>query len=228
CQMDIKIDGLPIDIMTRALEQARQGRMHILGIMLQTIPEPKSELSPYAPRFTVMKIPTDTIGAVIGPGGENIRGIVKDTGTEINIEDDGTIIIAATSQEASDHARRLIESIIKRPEEGEIYIATVKEIIEGMGAICEFMPKKSGLLHISQISHERTLNVSDVLKVGDKIEVKLVEVTNDGKFRLSRKALIPLADGSMPPPEEKRRPSPSRYNDRDRGRGGPPPRRRND
>ncbi|OGU18318.1 MAG: polyribonucleotide nucleotidyltransferase, partial [Ignavibacteria bacterium GWA2_35_8] len=177
CQMDIKIEGLPLEIMAKALEQAKQGRLHILSKMNELISEPRGDLSPYAPRFTMMQIPTESIGAVIGSGGETIRSIVKETGAEIDINDDGVITIAATSGQSSDDARKMIESIIKKPEEGEVYTGTVVEIREGMGAFIEFIPKKQGLLHISQIAHERTINISEVMKVGDKIEVKLLEVT---------------------------------------------------
>ncbi len=220
CQMDIKIEGLSIEIMKNALNQAKVGRMHILGIMNETINAPKEEMSPFAPRFTIIHIPVDKIGAVIGSGGETIRSIVKETTAEIDIKDDGTVIIAATSEEAATAARKMIEMIIKNPEEGEIYTAVVKEIKEGIGAIMEFMPKKQGLLHVSQIAHERTNNVSDVLSVGDIVEVKLVEVTSDGKFRLSRKALIERPEGM--PEEEYRKAPPSRGRDFNRGgdRGG--------
>ncbi|MBI5325888.1 MAG: polyribonucleotide nucleotidyltransferase [Ignavibacteriae bacterium] len=210
CQMDIKIEGLPLEIMSRALNQAKQGRLHILSKMNELISEPRAELSPYAPRFTTIQIPTDTIGAVIGTGGETIRNIVKETGAEINIEDDGTVTIAATSGESSDSARKMIESIIKKPEEGETYNGTVMEIREGMGAFIEFIPKKQGLLHISQIAHERTVNIADVLKVGDKIEVKLLEITPEGKFRLSRKALLPRPEGMPEEEDDYRRREPSR------------------
>jgi polyribonucleotide nucleotidyltransferase len=191
CQMDIKIEGLSIDIMKTALHQAKEGRLHILGIMNETISTPNTELSPYAPRFTKMKIPQDTIGAVIGSGGENIRSIVKDTGAEINIEDDGTVTIAATSQESADAAMERINFSIRKPEAGEIYVGLIKEIREGLGAMVEILPKKTGLLHISQIAHERVEKISEFLTVGERIEVKLMEVTPDGKFKLSRKVLLP-------------------------------------
>lgn len=222
CQMDIKIEGLSVEIMKTALEQARKGRFHILSIMNETISEPKPELSIYAPRFTTIHIPVDMIGAVIGTGGETIRGIVAETGAEINIEDDGTVLISSTSGEASFRAIEFIEKIIRRPEEGETYDAKVIEIREGLGAIIEFLPKKQGLLHISQIAHERTENVSDILKVGDKLQVKLLEITNEGKFRLSRKALLPKPEGYVErpynPPSSQGSPYP-RHDDRDRPRG---------
>jgi polyribonucleotide nucleotidyltransferase len=191
CQMDIKIQGLSIEIMKKALEQARLGRLHILSKMNETITEPKPEISKYAPKFTVITIPSDCIGAVIGSGGENIKAIVRETGADINIEDDGTVTIASSSGDMAEKAVKMIEESYRKPEEGETFTATVKEVREGLGAIMEFLPRKQGLLHISQIAHERTNLVSDILKVGDKVEVKLIEVTRDGKYRLSRKALLP-------------------------------------
>ncbi len=190
CQMDIKIEGLSTDIMSIALEQARVGRLHILEIMNQTIDQPREDISQFAPRFTSIKIPQDTIGAVIGQGGETIRGICKDYNVEINIEDDGTVLVAATTKEASDQAIAVINGLTAKPQEGEIYTGKIKEIREGLGAFVEFLPKTQGLLHISQIAHERTENVGDILSVGDKVEVKLIEISKDGKYRLSRKALL--------------------------------------
>lgn len=191
CQMDIKIEGLSVEIMTRALEQARAGRMHILNIMNQSLQTPREDLSAHAPRYTLIKIPQEMIGAVIGPGGETIRSIIKETGTEINIEDDGTVQIASTNKTAGDEAAKIIGMITRKPSEGEVYKGTVKEIREGLGALVEFLPKTQGLLHISQISNERIKNVADVLKVGDKIDVKLLEISRDGKYRLSMRALLP-------------------------------------
>jgi len=210
CQMDIKIAGLSVEIMTEALEQARRGRMHILDVMNQTISSPKDDLSPYAPRYTSIKIPTDMIGAVIGPGGDTIRSITRDTRTEINIEDDGTIMIAATNKTSAESAAKIIEALTQKPKEGEIYLGTVKEIRDGLGAFVEILPKTQGLLHISQIIHERLENMDDVLKVGDKIEVKLLEISKDGKYRLSRKALLPVPEGmelgeGRPPRRDDRR-----------------------
>ncbi len=194
CQMDIKIDGLSFEIMSKALEQARQGRLHILNKMNEVISEPKTEISPYAPRFTTIKIPIDMIGALIGQGGETIRGITSKSNVDINIEDDGTVIIASTSEEDANSALKDIELLMRKPETGQNYIGVVKEIREGLGAFVEFLPKKLGLLHISEIDYNRVKNVSDHLKVGDKVEVKLIEITNDGKYRLSLKALMDKPD----------------------------------
>ena len=215
CQMDIKIEGLSTAIMAEALEQARIGRLHILGIMNSVLGSPREDISSFAPRFTSIKIPQDTIGAVIGTGGETIRGICKEYGVEINIEDDGTVLVASASKEASDAAIAVINGLTAKPKEGEIYMARVKEVREGLGALMEFLPKTQGLLHISQVAHERIENVGDVVKVGDKFEVKLLEITRDGKFRLSRKALLERPAGM---PEEKERAPRSESDDRDRGR----------
>jgi len=191
CQMDIKIEGISFEIMRQALSQARNGRMHILGIMNQTLPQPKQELSPYAPRFLKIKIPTDTIGAVIGTGGETIRSITSRTNTEIFIEQDGTVTISSANLENAREAQRIIEQLTKKPQVGEVYNCEVKEIREGLGAIVEFLPKQQGLLHISQISTDRVEDVSAYVNVGDKLELKLIEVTPDGKYRLSLKAMQP-------------------------------------
>jgi polyribonucleotide nucleotidyltransferase len=191
CQMDIKIEGLSIDIMRTALEQAREARLFILEKMNEVISTPREDISPYAPRFISLKIPTDTIGLVIGTGGETIRNIAKETNTSIFIEDDGTVQIASTSKEDSLNAAKMIENIIRKPEVGDVYTGEVKEIREGLGAFVEFLPRKTGLLHISNIDYKHITKVSDILNVGDKVEVKLVEITNDGKFKLSRKALLP-------------------------------------
>lgn len=216
CQMDIKIEGLSTKIMAEALEQAKIGRFHILEIMNQTLNIPREDISQFAPRFTSIKIPQDTIGAVIGSGGETIRGICKDYGVEINIEDDGTVLVASASKEASDQAIAVIHGLTQKPKEGEVYMARVKEVREGLGALMEFLPKTQGLLHISQLAHERVENVADVVSVGDKFEVKLLEITRDGKYRLSRKALM---ERPAHLPEEQER-APRTDSDRDRDRGG--------
>lgn len=203
CQMDIKIKGLSLDIVRRALEQAREGRLQILRIMNECIDKPRPELSRYAPRLTTIKIPVEMIGMVIGPGGATIREITKQTNTEISIEEDGTVIIAAVNQENAQMAIDWIKGLTREPELGETYHAKVKEVREGLGAIVEFLPKKQGLLHISQIAHERVHNILDYVKPGDIVELKLIEIQPDGKFRLSRKALLPppedISEGSNRP-----------------------------
>jgi polyribonucleotide nucleotidyltransferase len=222
CQMDIKIEGLSVDIMRTALQQARDGRLHILGIMNEHMSTPNTELSAYAPKLTTIQIPVETIGAVIGPGGEMIRSIVKETGAEINIDDDGTITIAAVNQESADAAIARIRDITKPIELDSIIKGKVKEIREGLGAFIELKPKKEGLLHISQIDYKRVENVADVLKVGDIIEVKVVEVQPDGKIRLSRKALLPVPEGMEAEEYVPRGPRPGgdRFGGDRGGRGG--------
>ncbi len=208
CQMDIKIEGLSVDIMRKALAQARDGRLHILSVMNAHMSKPNEDLSQYAPKLTTIMIPVEMIGAVIGPGGEMIRSICKDTGTEINIEDDGSITIAAIDKVSCDAAITRIRDITRPIEIDTIFTGRVKEIREGLGAFIEIRPKKEGLLHISQLDHRRVENVGDVLKVGEMIEVKVIEVQPDGKVRLSRKALIPLPEGMEAQEERPRSPRP--------------------
>jgi polyribonucleotide nucleotidyltransferase len=214
-QMDIKIRGISFEIMERALAQAKEGREHILGIMEQAIAEPRKELSPFAPRMTTMKIPVDMIGAVIGPGGKMIKSIVQQTGAEVNIEDDGSVVIAAVSAESGDKAREMIERLVELPEVGKVYKGTVKRLMD-FGVFVEILPGKEGLLHISQIDHKRVNKVDDVFKVGDEVEVKLMEVDDMGRYNLSRKVLIenPDPDGH----EEEYRPQ---HRQSDRPRRGP-------
>lgn len=195
CQMDIKIGGLSVDIMRKALMQARDGRMHILNKMNEALGAHREELSPFAPRMTSFKIPVEAIGAVIGSGGSVIKALCLEFGVEINIADDGTVTVAATDGDAAARCVERIQTIVRPPEVGAVYLATVKEVREGLGAIMEFLPKTKGLLHISQISYEPFENVGDILKPGQQIEVKLLEIQPDGKFRLSRKALLEKPEG---------------------------------
>lgn len=196
CQMDIKVQGISSDVMHQALMQAKVGRLHILGKMAETISVPREKLSEYAPSFTRYEIDSDMIGAIIGPGGKVIQAIQKETGTEIIIEEEGNkgiVTIAADNQEKAQAALDRIKSIAGKPEEGAIYEGTVRSIKE-YGAFVEIMPGKDGLLHISEIAHERIRRVEDVLQEGDKIEVKLVRIENGGKLRLSRKVLLEKED----------------------------------
>ncbi|MBP6344321.1 polyribonucleotide nucleotidyltransferase [Neisseriaceae bacterium CLB008] len=189
-QMDIKIQGITKEIMNVALDQAKEGRMHILAQMAEAVDGPQ-ELSTHAPRLFTMKINQDKIRDVIGKGGETIRGLIKETNTEINIEDDGTIVIAATTQESADEARRRIEEITAEVEVGKTYQGVVVKILDNnVGAIVSVMPGKDGLVHISQIAHERIKNVSDYLKEGQDVTVKAIEVDDRGRVRLSIKALL--------------------------------------
>ncbi|HTX20077.1 MAG TPA: polyribonucleotide nucleotidyltransferase [Bacteroidota bacterium] len=188
-QMDIKIKGISFEILSRAVEQAKAGRLHKLDKMDAAISTPRQSLSMYAPRLTTIKIPVDMIGAVIGPGGKNIRSIVAESGAEVDIEDDGTVVIAATSQEASDKALALIGRITEIPEVGKIYTATVKKIMD-FGAFVEILPGKEGLVHVSQLDVKRVEKVADFCKVGDVFDVKLVEIDDKGRLNLSRKAVL--------------------------------------
>ncbi len=187
-QMDIKIQGISYEIMEKALAQAKEGRLHILNIMSQTISEPRAQLSPYAPVIDQMKIDTDKIGAIIGPGGKVVQKIQKDYGVEIVIDEDGTINISAPQAEAAREAKSFIRSLIEEPEIGKTYEGTVKRVME-YGAFVEILPGKEGLLHVSNIDYKRVEKVSDYLKEGDKVQVKLIKIEN-GKMSLSRKALL--------------------------------------
>jgi polyribonucleotide nucleotidyltransferase len=193
CQMDIKVRGVAFEVMEEAMLDAKNGRLHILGKMAETISQPRTELSKFAPTFRRVEINSDQIGAVIGPGGKVIQGIQKETGTEINIEEQGNkgiVIVSAVDADAADAAVARIKAITGSLEEGEIYEGTVRSVKE-YGAFVELMPGKEGLLHISEIDHRRIEKVEDVLKEGDKVTVKLLKIENGGKLRLSRKALIP-------------------------------------
>jgi polyribonucleotide nucleotidyltransferase len=185
-QMDIKIDGITEEIMKVALAQARQGRLHILGEMAKALSAPRDEMSPYAPRITTIKIRTDKIRDVIGPGGKVIRALVEETGCTIDIEDDGTVQIASSDGAAMQKAIDRIMGITAEAEVGRIYEGKVRKIVD-FGAFVEIMPGTDGLLHISQISKERIRSVSDVLKEGDQVRVKVLEVDRSGKIRLSRR-----------------------------------------
>ncbi|AXK40423.1 polyribonucleotide nucleotidyltransferase [Crenobacter cavernae] len=189
-QMDIKIQGITKEIMQVALEQAKEGRLHILGYMKEAVEGPQ-EISSHAPRLFTMKINPDKIREVIGKGGETIRSITKDTGCEINIEEDGTITIASITQEGADAAKKRIEEITVEVEVGKIYEGTVVKILDNnVGAIVSILPGKDGLVHISQIANERIKNVADYLKEGQVVKVKAIEMDDRGRVRLSIKALL--------------------------------------
>lgn len=187
-QMDIKIQGISFEIMEKALHQAKEGRMHILGKMNEAISKPKDSLSPYAPRLITMNVATDQIGLIIGPGGKTIQGMQRLFGVNINIEDDGTIHIASPNKENAQQAKDYIKKLTATPEVGEVYDGVVTKIAD-FGAFVEILPGKEGLLHISEIDNKRVNKVSDYLKVGDKITVKLLKIEN-GKFSLSRRKLL--------------------------------------
>jgi len=188
-QMDIKIDGIDRAILERALEQARKGRMHILGKMLEVISEPRKELSKYAPKIEIIHINPEKIRDVIGPGGKVINRIIDETGVKIDIEQDGRVYIASPDLEMLAKAKEQIELIVREVVVGETYVGTVKRI-EKFGAFVEVLPGKEGLVHISQLSNERVGRVEDVVKVGDRITVKVTEIDNLGRVNLSRKAVL--------------------------------------
>jgi polyribonucleotide nucleotidyltransferase len=208
CQMDLKVQGLPYDILLQALEQAREGRLHILKEMNKTISKPNPDYKPHAPRIETMRIPKDFIGAVIGKGGEVIQEMQRETGTVITIEevgDEGVIEIASSDKSSIEKAKARILAITAVPEVGEVYDGIVKNI-QAFGAFIEVMPGKEGLLHISEISWDRVAKVEDVLKTGDHIKVKLLEIDQKtGKMKLSHKVLTekPLRKERKPVNEEK-------------------------
>jgi len=188
-QMDIKTKGITKEIMAQALEQARQARLAILGKMLETLPAPRPDLKPHAPRITVIRIPVDKIGAVIGPGGKMIRSIQEETNTRIDIEEDGSIFIAATDGEGEQMARDRILSLTEVPEIGRIYTGRVVRIAD-FGVFVEILPNTDGMVHISQLDTERVERVEDVVRMGDEITVMVTDIDPAGKIRLSRQAVL--------------------------------------
>ena len=216
-QMDIKCDGLSYEILERALNQARDGRLHILDIIEQTIPQPREDYKPHVPRIVTMLIPKELIGAVIGPGGKVIQGIQEASGATVSIDEiaeGGYIEVAAANKPAIDKALEMINAIVELPEEGKVYHGKVRSILE-FGAFVEFMPNRDGLLHISEISWDRLENMeASGLKEGDEVEVKLIEIDKKtGKYRLSMRALMPKPEGYV----ERQRPE---RGDRPRREGG--------
>ena len=224
-QMDIKCDGLSYEVLERALNQARDGRLHILNIINETIPAPREDYKPHVPRLITIEIPKDMIGAVIGPQGKVIQGIQEETGATISIDEDeklgiGRVEIASKDKASIDAALAKIKAIVAQPEEGEVYEGTVRSILD-FGAFVEFMPGRDGLLHISEISWDRLENMeASGLKEGDKVNVKLIEIDKKtGKYRLSMRALLPKPEGYV---ERESRPR------REGGDRGPRPRRDGD
>ncbi|MEN2464526.1 polyribonucleotide nucleotidyltransferase [Ornithinibacillus sp. FSL M8-0202] len=188
-QMDIKIDGLSKEILEEALTQAKKGRMQILDSMMQTISEPKNELSKYAPKILTMSINPDKIRDVIGPSGKQINKIIEETGVKIDIEQDGSVFISSTDSAMNEKAKQIIEDIVREVEIGQVYLGTVKRI-EKFGAFVEIFKGKDGLVHISELAEERTNKVEDVVKIGDQIMVKVKEIDHQGRVNLSRKAVL--------------------------------------
>jgi polyribonucleotide nucleotidyltransferase len=193
-QMDIKIQGLDLKIVKEALAQAREGRLHILSEMSKALPEPRADLSPYAPRIVTMNINPEKIGDLIGPKGKTIRGIQDETGAEVTVDDTGLVTIAAVGGEAMERARQMIQALTAEPVIGETYEGTVKSTT-AFGAFVEIMPGTEGLVHISELKHGRTEKTEDVVKKGDRVKVKLLERDERGRLRLSMKALSARPEG---------------------------------
>jgi polyribonucleotide nucleotidyltransferase len=197
-QMDMKIKGIDENVLSRALAQAKVGRMFIMDKMLQTIAAPRESLSPYAPKIISFTIAVDKIREVIGPGGKMINKIIAETGVKIDIEDDGRVFIATPDEEAAEKAKKMIEAIAKEIEVGEVYLGKVVRILP-FGAFVELLPGKDGMVHISKLANERVEKVEDVVKIGDEILVKVVEVDEKGRINLTRKGLIPDNKDKTPP-----------------------------
>ncbi|HET90652.1 MAG TPA: polyribonucleotide nucleotidyltransferase [Chloroflexi bacterium] len=222
-QMDIKIAGLSDEILAEALEQARQGRLHILDVMEQAMPEPRADLSPYAPRMTIIHVDPDKLGAVIGSGGKTVRAIQDEYDVRIDIEDDGTIYIASVNGPAAEKARSRIEALTKDPELGHIYTGRVVRATD-FGAFVEILPSTDGLVHISQLADYHVDSVQDVAEVGDEIMVMVTGIDHEGKIRLSRQAV--LEGWTLEEAQAADRPGSGRNNRSGRGDGGNRGRRR--
>ncbi len=188
-QLDIKIKGITLEIMEKALEQAKEGRLEIMKSMNAAIAQPRADLSEFAPRITILKIKQSKIGEVIGPGGKMIRHIIETTGAKIDIEDDGSVFISSTDAKASAEAEKMVKALVEEPEIGKVYDGVVKRTAN-FGAFVEILPNTDGLLHISEIENRRIDRVEDVLRVGDRVQVKVIDIGEDGKIRLSRKVLL--------------------------------------
>jgi polyribonucleotide nucleotidyltransferase len=193
-QMDIKITGVNREILTQALEQAYRGRMFILEKMMETISQPRPDLSPWAPRIQTLQIPVDKIRDIIGPGGKMIRRIIEETGVQIDVEDDGRVFVASNDQAGSNKAVDWIRNLTAEVEVGNVYTGKVTRIMN-FGAFVEILPGKEGMVHISKLTHERVSKVEDVLNVGDEVTVKVIEIDNMGRINLSRKDLLPVPEG---------------------------------
>lgn len=188
-QMDIKIKGISSDLMLEALTKAKAARAHILEKMLEVIPAPRPDLKPHAPRITVVQIPIDKIGAVIGPGGKTIRSIQEETNTKIDIGEDGSVFIAATDGESARIAVERVENLTETPVVGRIYTGKVVRVAD-FGAFVEILPNVDGLVHISQLDSARVNKVEDIVRVGDEITVMVTDIDSQGKIRLSRAAVL--------------------------------------
>ncbi len=196
-QMDVKIGGVSREILSEALEQARKGRLYILDRMAEAIAAPRENLAPHAPRIYTIQIKQDKIRDVIGTGGKVIRSIIEQTGVKIEIEDSGLVNIASSDEASARKAIEIIKGIVEEPEVGKVYLGKVKRIVD-FGAFVEILPGTEGLLHISQISHRRIARVSDVLREGDEVLVKVTEIDSQGRIKLSRKEVVQEDIGKRP------------------------------
>jgi polyribonucleotide nucleotidyltransferase len=187
-QCDMKVPGLPIELIPRIIEQSKEGRMHVLDLMEKLISKPRENVSQYAPKTVSLKIDPDKIGAVIGSGGKVIKEIQEKTNTEVSIEEDGTVVVSSVNLEDSKKAAEIIANMTKDVKAGEIYDGIVEEVVD-FGAFVEILPGKVGLLHVSEVSNEYVNDVNEVLKAGDPVKVKVLEVSRDGKMSLSKRAL---------------------------------------
>jgi polyribonucleotide nucleotidyltransferase len=197
-QMDIKVTGISPEIMRTALQQAHEGRMHILGKMQEALSTARKSISAYAPRIVTIKIPVDKIRDVIGPGGKTIRGIIEKTGVKIDVEDDGRVNVASSDEAAAQKALGIIQELTATPELNKTYLGKVQRITD-FGAFVEIMPGTDGLLHVSEIANYRVKDVRDELKEGQQVLVKVINIDPTGKIRLSRKALLTPEEGTSPP-----------------------------
>src|SRR6202790_351883 len=220
-QMDIKVAGITIDIMREALKEAKKSRLFIIDKLKETITEPRKELSEFAPRMIVLQISPDLIKNVIGPGGKVINKIVADTGVKIDIENDGRVFIAGPNAAGAEKAKQMVEALTKEVKVGETYLGTVTRLMN-FGAFVAFLPGKEGLVHISQLAPDRVERVEDVVKPGDQIMVKVIEVDSQGRINLSRKAVLGASAGGGEGGEEQALPRP-RSNGAPRRESAPAP-----
>ena len=215
-QLDIKVQSIGDDVIRQTLEQAKTARLDVLAKMAETIAAPREEMSPYAPRMTTIKIPVDKIGAVIGPGGKTIRGIVEETGATVDVQDDGSVVIGSTDGAAADRAREIIENLTKEVKIGEIYTGKVVRILD-FGAFVELIPGTDGMVHISELADYHVPTVEDVVTLGEEITVVVKNIDPAGKVSLSRRMLLEGEDGESGDGERRERPPQS-----SQGRGGRP------
>ncbi len=226
-QVDLKIDGLSMDLISQALEKAKTGRFHILDVMDEHLSKPRETVSQYAPKILRTEINPEKIGELIGPGGRNIRAIIKECECEVEVDDDGVVVLTSPVLENCQKALKMVEAIMMEPEVGAIFEGAVRRILN-FGAFVELAPGKEGLLHISEISHYRTEKVEDEVNIGDVVKVKIIKVDDSGRFDVSQKALTERPKDLPPPrPRSQRggRPGGNRHS-RDR-KGNRPERKRN-